>query len=380
MELGEIYELDEIALDADGEAYFADSLLVLTTAEEMSALRDEGLLTDDLTELESLDLQMAKVSSPEDLTLEELAQLISQTAREAMIDVDHLYSLQEDESVAAPADQKRETSRIQKVAPVSNLAEIKIGLIDSDIDLNLTAFAKARIHLKDFVLNDTPRPQAHGTAIASILVANSGDYQGLVPQAELYAASVFFRLPDGRLNASTASLVRALDWMSDLDLDVINMSLAGPSNLILERTIKKITAQGTPIVAAVGNAGPHAAPRYPAAYAPVIAVTAVSTEKTIYRMAVRGPHIDFAAPGVAVENIGPGDRFQTSTGTSFAAPYVTAILGIDAARHGDVNRLVTLRAAAEDLGEPGFDTIYGFGLIQLPASTPFEEAVSSVTP
>ncbi|MBK6454031.1 MAG: hypothetical protein IPF84_16605 [Proteobacteria bacterium] len=56
---------------------------------------------------------------------------------------------------------------------------------------------------------------------------------------------------------------------------VINVSLVGPPNVLLQRAIQMALARGHLIVAAVGNDGPSAPPLYPAAYPGVVAVTAV---------------------------------------------------------------------------------------------------------
>jgi hypothetical protein len=81
---------------------------------------------------------------------------------------------------------------------------------------------------------------------------------------------------------------------------VINMSLAGPRNAILDRLIRDAVASGRTIVAAAGNGGPTAPPAYPAAVPGVIAVTAVDKNRQVYRLAQRGRHIAVSAYGVDV--------------------------------------------------------------------------------
>jgi subtilisin family serine protease len=110
----------------------------------------------------------------------------------------------------------------------------------------------------------------------------------------------------------------------------------------------------------------------------VVAVTAVDVRKRVFRQANQGDHIDFAAPGVRIWTAASisGGRFRS--GTSYAAPFVSAMLAVARTQHpdDDVPQLVEkLADGAIDLGEPGRDATFGWGLIQAPAAcdTPAEE-------
>ncbi len=103
----------------------------------------------------------------------------------------------------------------------------------------------------------------------------------------------------------------------------------------------------------------------PAAAPEVIAVTAVDAELRPYRRANRGRHIEFAAPGVDLWTAkGGGGGYVT--GTSFAAPIVTALaarLGAGASI-GITGLRARLAESAQDLGAPGRDTRTGWGLVR----------------
>jgi subtilisin family serine protease len=80
-------------------------------------------------------------------------------------------------------------------------------------------------------------------------------------------------------------------------------------------------------VAAAGNGGPDAPSAFPAAYEEeVIAVTAVDRNQRVYDQANRGRYIDVAAPGVRIWTALPHGQAGVQSGTSFAAPFVTAIV------------------------------------------------------
>src|SRR5690606_7888972 len=127
--------------------------------------------------------------------------------------------------------------------------------------------------------------------------------------------------------ATTAlHILQALDWLIAQEVGVINMSLTGPANRLLEQGINAAISRGKVIVAAAGNHGPHGPPVYPAAYPGVITATAVSSNRSIYRWANQGDHIDFASIGVSVSTARADGSFGQESGTSMAAPVVTAFV------------------------------------------------------
>ncbi|MEL6862195.1 MAG: S8 family serine peptidase [Pseudomonadota bacterium] len=315
-----------------------------------------------MSDLASLDLKLVRVSSIGDLSLETLRARVSEIAPDAEIDVNHLYLEQ-----GMPQPQQS-TGQVMSwpdhAGPLSRDAGLSIGLIDTRLNPGRVELANSRIIARDFVPYESERPEAHGTAIAAILVGESEQFVGLVPDAELYAASVFFKTPSGTASATTESLVAALDWLIASKVQVINMSLSGPPNAILERAIASVQAQGISVVAAVGNDGPAAAPRYPAAYEGVIGVTAVAPQKKVFRHAGRGHHVDFSAYGVGVRHAGGAEDASVSSGTSFAAPYVTAQFAIAAQVLAPDYLFEAFILSAEDLGPKGYDPIYGHGLLR----------------
>lgn len=243
---------------------------------------------------------------------------------------------------------------------------VVIGLIDTALAKSHPALARASIVQRDFVESSSPRPTAHGTAIASLLVGKERDHRGLLPDARLVAASVFHQGENEATGATTSALVSALDWMAAEGVQVVNMSLAGPPNQVLGTMIDALSARGMIIVAAVGNDGPSAKPLYPAAFEPVVAVTAVDRRQSVYRWANQGPQVDFAAWGVATPVALPKGGYGEETGTSFAAPIVAAAIAEQMSKSGGSASAAVqwLTTRAEDLGAKGRDNTYGHGLVK----------------
>lgn len=235
-----------------------------------------------------------------------------------------------------------------------------IGIIDGGIDPQAEILSSARVETKSFVDTVSREGVDHGTAVAEILIG-----PGRLRGGTLYSAAVVGTDENGVPYSGVEPMLKALDWMVKSDVDIVNISLAGPSNRALQRGVDRAVSKGLVIVAAVGNSGSDSAPQFPAALPSVIAATAVDADGHIYDRAVQGPHVDVAAPGVDVWLDEPG---RYLTGTSIASPFVVAMIAADQhlSESSDFKQLrKNLELVSRDLGAAGPDPIYGAGLLRL---------------
>ncbi len=245
-----------------------------------------------------------------------------------------------------------------------------IGVVDTGVNLEHEMLKGADITLER--MGDAaadPSGLKHGTAVVALLVGDpNGRVPGMLPAAKLRIADPFITAAGGDERADAYGLYLAIASLVAAEVEIINLSLAGPGNALIERAVADADAAGIPVVAAVGNDGPRSGPRYPAAYESVIAVTAVDGRNRVYRRAGQGEHVDFAAPGVGIATAASVRGVRAQTGTSFAAPFVTVALTAAKARRPDAT-LAELQAAVAgssiDLGEPGRDSVFGDGLVQI---------------
>ena len=366
----------ELILDRDefDNEFEGNDWVILASTEEIKALSDKGLVPRDAEVMSGLDLVLARFSLPDKTRRTQAKADLQQVAK--AVDFNHTYRRFGE---SQPTDTYRPEINITHEEVLGVLptelydlpAEqdgegLAIGIIDTQINTEHRALTGANVRAHSFVSDLDSQPLDHGTSVASIIVGQSAEYQGLLPKAEIYSASVFSQTDDRGTTATTISLVRALDWMTENSVRVVNMSLTGPPNTVLKQAIDRAFEGGTVVVAAVGNAGPTAEPLYPAAYQNVVAVTAIGQQRQVYRLANRGGHLDFAAPGINVQHAQQNMDFASSSGTSMAAPFVAAILAV----YGDPELGITpelldkLANNAEDLGQEGFDHVYGHGLIR----------------
>jgi len=258
--------------------------------------------------------------------------------------------------------------------------DVRVGVVDTGFDQTHPAFAGVRYQYKEFMPEGSARASdQHGTGVLSLLAGNPGTgTPGLIPDASYVFANAFFADAEGQPMSDTAQMLQALHWLKRSGVSVVNLSFAGPDDELLHHAVRELTGAGIVVVAAAGNEGPAAPPSYPAAYAEVIAVTAVDRNLAAYRYANRGAHIDIAAPGVDVWTAVPGRREGPQTGTSFAVPYVTAVVAVAVGRavpvaDGDPlgakrHALAQLDGRIRNLGGPGRDPTFGAGLVQAPAT------------
>jgi subtilisin family serine protease len=240
-------------------------------------------------------------------------------------------------------------------------AAVRVGLVDGGVDTAHAVFRDIVIHQHG--CSGTPVPAAHGTAVASLMIGRSPQFHGAAPGSELYSADVYCGLATG---GAVDAVADALAWLAHERVPVINVSLVGPPNVMLENVVRMVIARGHVIVAAVGNDGPAAPPLYPASYPDVVGVTAVDAHQRALLEACRGKQVKFSAPGADMSAANPAQSYAVVRGTSFASPIVAGLLAEALSQPDRVaaQRVVSeLAAHAIDLGAPGPDPIYGFGLV-----------------
>lgn len=338
-------------------------------------LTQEGFVVDERTTIALTGSELIKLTIPRGMTLDTARQAVIATAPSASVDFNHFYQPEQQEASSCSGDGCRLVRHMvgwpldgDQEQPASCAAPLPIGLIDTAINAGHASFTDAAIEVLQLGNGaEAPSGEQHGTAVAALLVGAAGSRApGLLPAGHLVAIDAFQRYRKTADIAETYDLIQALDVLAARKIRIINLSLSGPANTLLEKAVRATIDKGTILVAAAGNEGPNAKPVYPAAYADVIAVTAVDRSMKPYRRAVRGEHIDIAAPGVGVWTAASISGGRQKSGTSFAAPFVTAaaslLLGANPdMRPNDVAN--ALAQSASDMGAPGKDAIFGWGLL-----------------
>ena len=362
-------ERDSVEADPDGQPMLRGQVSALSPTPAALARASEAGFTV-LTEeaLAGLGLTMVVLRAPRGMSTRRALKRLRELDPEGSYDYNHLYL--DSGALLDAAETTPPAESLPAAATPTRTSPVRIGLIDSGVDGAHPALAGTTIHR--FGCAGAALPQAHGTAVASLLVGQAGDFRGVVPGAVLYAADVFC----GHDGGSIALLSVALDWMARERVPVVNISLVGAKSVLLTQLVRVMGQRGHLLVAAVGNDGPSAPPLYPAAYPEVVGVTGVDAKEHVLPEACRGKHVAYAAPGADMRAAALGGGWNEVRGTSFAAPIVAGLLA-GSLPEADPERarkaLEQLTAVAVDLGPKGADTTYGKGLVgaalRVPADT-----------
>lgn len=354
-------------IEADADQVVDDRQIVVITRTATSAdalalkATQQGYLLERREHLSGLGLHMLLFTIPEGMTGRSAIRQLEGLEPGISAGVNHAYDLSQG-SVQQP---RVFAARAQGWPPEGCSSRFPvIGMIDAAADINSSALSGADLVVRSFAASApgsvAASASSHGT-VTAVLLAGPGRLSG----ARVMNAAVISDHRQRSQVASAASLVLALDWMQASGVRLVNMSLEGPYNRILDRVVQQALARGMIIVASVGNGGPDSAPRYPAAFAGVIGVTALDVANRVYADAAQGAHVDFAAPGVDVF-VPVGDRGRYVSGTSVAAPHITALIASARYRDPTVQSIVSdLSRSAHDLGPPGRDTTFGAGAPRL---------------
>lgn len=357
-------------------------VVAVTSADDLGRITAAGYTVVEQAPVALIGGEVARLRAPAGTSLAAARAAVAAAAPTAVLDLNTLYRPDEPEADAAPppvdgpciGEACAAFEQVGWMAPPRACAVAPvIGMIDTGVNPDLEAFAGRNLTVVSLVGGERPPADAlHGTAVAALIIGDAASRTpGLVPNARLIAVEAFHR--DGAGAAADAfSLVRAIDRLAG-EVEVMSLSLSGPPNVLLERAVTATLARNVAIVAAAGNEGPRAEPRFPAAYAGVVAVTAVDGRGRVYRNAGQGPHVAFAAPGVQLTVARSVRGVRQRSGTSYAVPFVAAAVAAARAELPDpaavpvADTVAALAAGAVDLGDAGRDPVFGHGLVQAPA-------------
>src|SRR6266446_1352999 len=282
----------------------------------------------------------------------------------------YVFQLQQDAHAAAPppngdpAQYVIDKLHLHDAHGIASGSNIAVAVIDSLVDAAHPDLAGSIAGQFDAVAA-TNKPDEHGTGMTGAIAAHRR-LLGVAPRARILAIHAFSPDAQHPQQATTQNIVAGIDWAIAKGARIINMSFAGPYDPLLQLALKKARDKGVVLIAAAGNMGPQSPPLYPAADENVIAVTAVDESDKLMPQANQGAHVALAAPGVNVLEAAPRASYNFTTGTSVAAAHVSGVAALIIERNPAIGPAAledVLFSTARDLGAPGRDPMFGYGLV-----------------
>ncbi|MBE0451820.1 MAG: S8 family serine peptidase [Clostridia bacterium] len=206
----------------------------------------------------------------------------------------------------------------------------------------------------------------HGTMVASVaagITDNGYGIAGISGKSKLLAVKVMNSSGSG----TYSTMIKGIEYAVSNGANVINMSIGGRTvSTALKLAVDNAISSGVTVVAAAGNEGSTSL-SYPAAFENVIGVGAVDfyNNKTSYSNTGQG--ITLMAGGSA--RVATTTTYiGTASGTSFASPYVAGLVALMYSSNAEVTPSMIFDALAKgalDLGIPGYDTTFGYGMVDM---------------
>ena len=196
---------------------------------------------------------------------------------------------------------------------------VRVAVIDSGVQRDHPDLAGQFALSANFVGDHPEAAELHGTAVAGIVAARADNRVGIVgvaPHAELLALRGCWQSAAADTFCTSLSLALALHKAIESGAQVVNLSLGGPADRLVQRLIETAQARGAVVVAAVDRQQPRGG--FPAGLANVVAVADEGSAGSAAMI----------APGTDVPTTLPGSRWATVTGSSYAAAHVSGLLAL----------------------------------------------------
>lgn len=224
---------------------------------------------------------------------------------------------------------------------------VEIAEVDSGVDVKHPDLRGRIAQTRNFVDAGPLPAERHGTEVAGIIAADADNgigIAGVAPQARLLALRACWQAQsDGAADCNSFTLAKALQFALQADPQVLNLSLGGPRDQLLERLLDLALARGVVVVGAVD---PDPANGFPARYPGVLAVAG---DDAVDEDPVAG---ELRAPGRGIPATAPGGAWDLVDGSSFAAAQVAGLVALlrQLSPHASPAQLRTALGAQDSIG------------------------------
>ncbi len=206
----------------------------------------------------------------------------------------------------------------------------------------------------------------HGTLVSGTAAAETNNFSGIAgvaPNIKVLNLRAFDPGGYGEEDDAAAAILYAVK----MGAKVINMSWGDYSfSYVLRDVIRYAYSQNVVLVASSGNSGSNQ-PHYPSGYSEVISVGNSTEQDYVSGTSNWGSTLDLVAPGTSIRSTSLNSGYMDFSGTSAAAPFVSAAASLILSKQNFTNEEVKqiLKSTSDDIGEAGWDLKSGAGRLNL---------------
>ncbi|WP_394753981.1 S8 family peptidase [Crenothrix sp.] len=222
------------------------------------------------------------------------------------------------------------TLHIDQVHAKATGKNIVIAMIDTGVDLEHPDLIGQISQNENFAsdISNSFSHDKHGTAVAGVMVAkkdNGTGITGIAPDANLIALKACWPEQSNAIEAACNSftLAMAVNTAIKSGAKILNMSLTGPQDALLELLLNKAIADGMIVVAADTGHG-AANENFPASLKNVISVQSIKQGDSADKSLLPA----LAAPGDKILTTLPYGTYDFISGSSIAAAEVSGIIAL----------------------------------------------------
>lgn len=272
-------------------------------------------------------------------------------------------------------------------------SSLTIAIVDTGVDDRHEDLSGKVVLKADFINEDNPFDGLgfHGTHVAGIAAAktnNAGETKNLFWNGGMAAVSwgakiISVKVANHFGKAADTIAAQGIRYAADNGANIINLSFGGEEHSqLLQDAVDYAYSKGILVVAAAGNCADPAKfiqydctslnpIIYPAAFINVLAVGAVNEQNQRPSFSEHRSYVAVVAPGDGIISTWPNQGFGYASGTSQAAPHVSALASLiwsvnPSLTNAQVANIIT--STVTDLGPAGKDDDFGYGLIDAQAA------------
>ena len=242
---------------------------------------------------------------------------------------------------------------------------VVVALIDTGVDYNNPDLSSNILVSEGYDFGDRDADpmdeNGHGTAMASIICSHGEVVKGIAPETKIIPLKI---APGGKGTFESDALAEAIVYAADKGVDIINMSLLGSYSPEVAEAVEYAFRKGVILVAASGNEN-ESSNGFPSNLPGVISVSSIGKNDIPSSFTNFGFNTSLSAPGESILGYSIGNMPVYVDGTSASSAIVSASIALLLSAGMSKEELpYYLIKGAEDLGWPGYDQDFGFGLVR----------------